>query len=84
MTAHAEPSIVGEQRLHAEAEISRMLEAYILNEGGKFLFSGVVNLLTTIAAICEEQSRVEGDDWEIAAQAIDECAEQCDLKYEAT
>ena len=42
---------------------------------------GVVNLLTTIATICEERSQLEGDDWEKAAQAINDCSDECDLKY---
>ena len=49
---------MSEQQLNAEAELERQLEAYILNTDKRYLFSGVVNLLTTIAGICEEQSEL--------------------------
>ena len=59
-----------------EAELTK----YILSDS-KFAFGGVYNLLTTIADLCKEQSKLEGDDWAIAAQLIDDFADKCDLKY---
>ena len=59
------------------AVLCRVLTAYI----DEPTIGGVVNLLTTIATLCEERSQLEGDDWEKAAQAINDCSDECDLKY---
>lgn len=60
-----------------DAELCGVLNKYIDHPS----IGGVVNLLTTIATICEERSQIEGDDWEKAAQAINDCSDECDLKY---
>ena len=70
-----------QEQLKAEAEFTRQLEAYIKNTGGKFLYSGVCNLLGTIASICGEQSQRENDDWAKAERYIEQCAADCDVKY---
>jgi len=77
--------ILREQRRHAEAQFKRSIRDYVLNEtspsGRQFFFGGVCNLLTTVASICAEISQLEGDDWEKAAELIDDCADACDLTY---
>ena len=62
-----------------DKELCRVLNTYIDHPS----IGGVVNLLTTIATICEERSQLEGDDWEKAAIAINDCSDECDLKYSA-
>lgn len=66
----------------AEVRLKATLESYIENGGKQYTFGGVHNLLMTIGAIMEEKSQLEGDDYEKAAQAIEDCADKCDLKYE--
>jgi hypothetical protein len=68
--------------LQEEEQFDTVLRAYILNEGGRFAFGGIVNLLTTAAQIMAEASQIEDDAFEKAAAALDECAAACDLKYE--
>jgi len=65
----------------AEARLEATLKSYIENGGKQYTFGGVHNLLLTIARIMEEKSQLEGDDFEKAAEAIDECASACDLRY---
>ena len=66
-----------------EANLERTLRDYI-KSSKRFRFGGIVNLLGSIAEIMEGESELEGDDFEKAAQAIDECAAICDLKYQRT
>ncbi len=65
-----------------ESRIESMLRGYIENTGKQYSFGGIVNLLTTIARVMEEKSQLEGDDFEKAAQFIEDCADLCDLKYQ--
>lgn len=58
-----------------------LLREYIVNDKRRFAFGGVTNLLASIASICEELSQLEGDNYEKAAQLIDRCADECDLKF---
>ena len=69
-------------QLEAEQRFENALKDYIDNHGRRYAYGGIVNLVASIARICEERSRLEGDDYETAAIALDECAEKCDLKYE--
>lgn len=62
-------------------QFEKLLGEFVDCKGVFESVGGVCNLLTTIGQLCEERSRLEGDDFEIAAQACDECAETCDLKY---
>lgn len=64
-----------------EARMESLLKGYIENTGKIYRFGGIHNLLGTIAKIMEEKSQCAGDDFEKAAQAIDECASECDLRY---
>ncbi len=65
----------------AEDRLEATLKSYIENGGKQYTFGGIHNLLLTIARIMEEKSVLEGDDFELAATAIDECASYCDKKY---
>ena len=65
----------------AEAELTNLVRSYINDGRHKFAFGGVVNLLTTIGTILEEKSQVEGDDWNKAANFVNDCADDCDLPY---
>jgi hypothetical protein len=65
----------------AESRFESTLKSYIENGGKQYTFGGVHNLLLTIARIMEEKSQLEGDDFEVAAQAIEDAADKCDLKY---
>jgi len=56
------------------------LKAYIENDS-RFQFGGVFNLLAAIAAICAQKSIHDGDDWEKAANAIEDVANKVDLDY---
>ena len=69
-------------QLEAEQRFENALKDYIDNHGRRYAFGGLTNLIASIARICEERSRIEGDDYETAAIALDECAERVDLKYE--
>jgi len=69
-----------EARRVAEANFQRDVTRYIA-ETWRFQCGGVTNLLSIVAGACEEQSRMEGDDYEKAAKLIDDCAAACDLKY---
>lgn len=80
----ARADLAADNREAARVEEKRMeslLKGYIENTGRLYTFGGIHNLLGTIAKIMEEKSQVEGDDFEKAAQAIDECASECDLRY---
>lgn len=68
-------------RREAERRFENTLRAYIDNEGRRFAFGGLTNLVSTLATICEERSQREGDDYDIAMLALEECAAACDLKY---
>jgi hypothetical protein len=66
-----------------ETALETALRDYIVGSN-RFRFGGIVNLLGAIAEIMEGESELEGDDFEKAAQFIDQCANQCDLKYQRT
>ena len=71
-----------DERYEREREMEAMLRKYILDgQSQLFTYGGVVNALSTIARICEEQSKIEDDDYKKAAILIDECAAACDLRY---
>ena len=64
-----------------EERLDELLLSYIENKNKRFEFGGIVNLLRSVARVVEDKSRIEGDDYEKAAELIDDCADQCDLKY---
>ena len=64
-----------------ESRFEEVLRGYIVNSNRRYAFGGIVNLLTSAAAIMEEQSQLESDDWERAAILINECADSVDFKY---
>lgn len=73
-----------EHRSVEEQRFEELLRAYMRDEKRRFAFGGVPNLLYTASRIAEEFSQLEGDEWERCAQALDACAEKCDLKYPVT
>ena len=69
-------------QLEAEQRLEQTLRDYIDNHGRRYAYGGIVNLVASIARICEERSALEGDSWECAAIALDECSSAVDLKYD--
>ncbi len=51
------------ERKDAENNVESLLRDYIENTDRHFPYGGVVNLLTTIAAIMADKSQLEGDDY---------------------
>ena len=67
-----------------ERQLDRDLKSYIVDSRKAWAWGGIVNLLGTIADIMEQQSRLEGDDYEKAARLIEDCAHAVDIKYEVS
>lgn len=68
-------------KMVAEKRFEYALRSYIDNEGRRYAFGGLCNLLTTLATICEERAQRDGDDYDKAMIALESCAAACDLKY---
>ena len=64
----------------SEVEFEQSLRAYITGYGGT-RFYGLVNLLTTIAEICDQLTEDGGTHYDTAATALYEVAEELDLPY---
>jgi len=65
----------------AEERFDATLKSYIENTGKQYEFGGIYNLLMTIGTIMADLSRLEGDDFEKAAEIIYDASSACDLKY---
>jgi len=66
---------VAEKRF--EAQVREYIERPEL-----YKFGGIVNLISTIAAICESKSRDPFDDWDAAAEALQGVVLDVDRKYD--
>lgn len=64
-----------------ESRLEELLRDYLWRDKDRFAFGGVTNLLGMIGTLLAERSQLEGDEWEQAAEAVDECAAACDLRY---
>tara|TARA_R110000868_G_scaffold142759_13_gene360250 strand:+ start:311 stop:610 length:300 start_codon:yes stop_codon:yes gene_type:complete len=65
-----------------EARMESLLRGYIENAGKQYQYGGLTNLLTTLASIMEEKQQSKTDDFARAVVALEDCARDCDLKYE--
>lgn len=68
-------------KMVAEKRFEDTLRSYIDNEGRRYMYGGLCNLLSVLAEICEERSQREGDEYATASIALDECSAKVDLKY---
>ena len=75
----------------AEHKVTPMAEAYAEEQGASAFQDlkrivrdlGVKKTLVMLSEVCAEASQLESDAYEVAAIAIDDCAAECDLEYDA-